>query len=101
MIKIGKNVTIGQGLTLIAGPCVAESRELCLKVADYLRGLCADLNVQYIFKASFDKANRSSVNSFRGPGFEPALDILAEVKSKFKVPVCTDVHEISQVKKNR
>lgn len=93
-VKVG-NLTIGKGnkLTLLGGPCTAESRELCLEVAEYLNGLCNELDIQYIFKASFDKANRSSGSSRRGPGMEKGLEYLAEVKSKFGIPVVTDIHE--------
>ncbi|MBI2844735.1 MAG: 3-deoxy-8-phosphooctulonate synthase [Armatimonadetes bacterium] len=98
-VKIG-NIEIGGGapLALIAGPCVIESRELCLEVAACIRDMAEGLGVPYIFKASFDKANRTSGRSFRGPGFERGLEILAEVREKAGVPVLTDIHEIWQVK---
>ncbi|MDD3885688.1 MAG: 3-deoxy-8-phosphooctulonate synthase [Victivallaceae bacterium] len=86
--------SIGGGkLTLIAGPCMAESEDICLKVAEYLIGLCAEFDVQYVFKASYDKANRSSGSTVRGPGIEQGLKFLASVKKHFNVPVITDVHE--------
>jgi len=78
---------------LIAGPCVIESEGLQLDVAGKLKELAARLNVPFIFKSSFDKANRSSVKSFRGPGMEQGLRILSEVKKQIGVPVLTDVHE--------
>jgi 2-dehydro-3-deoxyphosphooctonate aldolase (KDO 8-P synthase) len=78
---------------LIAGPCVIESEQLVLDVAGALQELTTKLNVPFIFKSSFDKANRSSAKSFRGPGMEEGLRILSEVKRQFKVPVLTDVHE--------
>lgn len=91
---------IGGGkYTVIAGPCVAESLELCMSVARRLAVYCAGLDIQYIFKASFDKANRSSVSSFRGNGMEAGLEILSEVKKEIGVPVITDVHEPEQVKR--
>lgn len=91
------NRTIGCGkLAVFAGPCVAESRDLCLRVAEYLMKVCDNLGVQYIFKASFDKANRSSGESFRGPGIDAGLAMLSAVKDEFGLPVVTDVHESAQ-----
>jgi len=81
---------------LIAGPCVIENRDLVLKVAEQVSDLCRDLGIDYVFKASFDKANRSSCNSFRGPGPDEGLEILAEVGKLFDVPVLTDIHESHQ-----
>jgi 2-dehydro-3-deoxyphosphooctonate aldolase (KDO 8-P synthase) len=78
---------------LIAGPCVIESEALVMDVAGRMKELTAQLGIPYIFKASFDKANRSSKSSFRGPGLEEGLRILAEVRSRVGVPVLTDVHE--------
>ena len=80
-------------LTFIAGPCVIESRKMALGLAERLSALASKLRVKYIFKASFDKANRTSVDSFRGPGIERGLEILAEIRERFGVPVLTDVHE--------
>lgn len=86
--------TIGKGtLTLIAGPCVMESEPLCLQVASEVKTICERLGIPYIFKASFDKANRTSLHSFRGPGIEEGLRVLAEVKQQVGVPVTTDIHE--------
>jgi 2-dehydro-3-deoxyphosphooctonate aldolase (KDO 8-P synthase) len=82
--------------TLIAGPCVIESRELVLEVAKQLRGIGASQGVRVIFKASFDKANRSSGDSFRGLGLSRGLEILAEVKQRYGLPVITDIHESQQ-----
>jgi 2-dehydro-3-deoxyphosphooctonate aldolase (KDO 8-P synthase) len=79
-------------LTLIAGPCVIESEELCLKVAASLSRLCERLGILYVFKASFDKANRTSGKSFRGPGMEEGLRVLAQVRQRFSLPVLTDIH---------
>ena len=82
--------------TLIAGPCVIENRELVLRVAEQVGMLCQKLGIRYVFKASFDKANRSSGQSFRGPGPEEGLAILQEVGQSFGVPVLTDIHESHQ-----
>lgn len=96
-VKVG-SLQIGDGsLALIAGPCAIESEELCLSVGEQLAELCQELNVPYIFKASFDKANRTSINSFRGHGMENGLKILRKVKERLGVPVLTDVHESNQV----
>lgn len=84
-------------LFLIAGPCVIESRELAVEVAGRLRETCAALGMPFIFKSSYDKANRSSGKSYRGLGMEKGLEILAEVKRTVGVPVLTDVHDITEV----
>lgn len=83
-------------LFVIAGPCVIESPELCLSIATRVKQICTKLGLAYIFKASFDKANRSSNSSFRGPGLEKGLAILARVKQELNLPVLTDVHETEQ-----
>ncbi|NOY75395.1 MAG: 3-deoxy-8-phosphooctulonate synthase, partial [Kiritimatiellaeota bacterium] len=99
-IEISNGVKIGGGdMVLIAGPCVAESLEVCREIAGFMTELCAKKGVSYIFKASFDKANRSSVASYRGPGLDEGLAILAEIKREFGVPVLTDVHLPSQAMK--
>ena len=82
--------------TLIAGPCVIESRELVLEVAAELKAISERLAIRVIFKASFDKANRSAGDSFRGPGLNRGLEILAEVKQRFGLPLLTDIHESEQ-----
>ncbi len=82
---------------VIAGPCVIESEKLIFEMADFLKRLSEKLGVFLIFKSSFDKANRSSIDSFRGPGFHAGLEILAKVKSQFELPVLTDVHEDTPV----
>ena len=82
---------------VIAGPCVIESEKLIFEMADFLKRLSEKLGVFLIFKSSFDKANRSSIESFRGPGLHEGLEILAKVKSKFELPVLTDVHEDTPV----
>jgi 2-dehydro-3-deoxyphosphooctonate aldolase (KDO 8-P synthase) len=93
-VKINDNIIIGSGkLTLIGGPCTAESRELCLEVAGFLKELCAKLDINYIFKASYDKANRSGATSVRGPGLETGLGYLQAVKDKYSLPVLTDIHD--------
>jgi len=92
-----ENVTIGgPELFLIAGPCVIESEAHALKMAEAISAVCRDLNVPYIFKASYDKANRTSLHSFRGPGLTEGLRILGKVRETFKLPVLTDVHDASQ-----
>ncbi len=92
------NVPIGPTapLVIIAGPCVAESLELCLTIGQALRDRCAALGLGYIFKASFDKANRSSIGSYRGPGLDSGLNLMAAVRQKLGVPVTTDIHESDQ-----
>jgi 2-dehydro-3-deoxyphosphooctonate aldolase (KDO 8-P synthase) len=84
-------------LSLIAGPCVIENEDLCLAVAKSLKHTCARFGLNYIFKASYDKANRSSGASFRGPGLQAGLDVLARVRQDIGVPVLTDVHTEEQV----
>jgi 2-dehydro-3-deoxyphosphooctonate aldolase (KDO 8-P synthase) len=93
----GFEVGLDKPLFLIAGPCVVESRQLALDTAGELRELCGSLGVPFIYKSSYDKANRSSGASFRGPGMDQGLEILAEVKSAIGVPVLTDVHEAEDV----
>ena len=93
----GFEVGLDQPLFLIAGPCAIESRQLALDTAGQLKEICAAAGVPFIYKSSFDKANRSSDQSFRGPGMEEGLGILEEVKRQIGVPVLTDVHDIGQV----
>lgn len=91
-VRVGDFV-VGEGpLTVIGGPCMAESRELCLHVARTMRDLCVDLGVNYVFKASFDKANRTSAGSSRGEGIDAGLAMLSEVKQTLGIPVTTDIH---------
>ena len=85
-------------LALIAGPCVIESREGCMEIADQLVALSKRQNIPLVFKASYDKANRTSIDSYRGPGIEKGLEILAEIKEKYNVPVLTDVHSVEEIK---
>jgi 2-dehydro-3-deoxyphosphooctonate aldolase (KDO 8-P synthase) len=90
-------VGLDRPLFLIAGPCVAESQQLCLDIAGQMKEVCAGLGMPYIFKASYDKANRSSGKSFRGLGIDEGLAILAAVKKQIGVPVLTDVHAEDEV----
>lgn len=84
---------------LIAGPCVIESRENVMLIAEKLKSIAEDLNLDLYFKASFDKANRTSIDSYRGPGIDEGLKILGEVKEKYGLPICTDIHEPWQAEK--
>lgn len=97
-VRVG-DVVFGGGrpLVLIAGPCVIETLEHTLRTAEALQGIAARLGIGLVFKASFDKANRTSVHAFRGPGIDAGLQILARVKSEFGLPVLSDVHDLSQV----
>ena len=92
------NLSIGDGqpLVIIAGLNVLEDLDLALRVGHELKTICADLALPLIFKASFDKANRSSIHSYRGPGLDVGLKMLAAVKAELNVPICTDLHEIEQ-----
>lgn len=92
-----KNLTIGNGpLVLIAGPCLAESKDLCEQIAGMLKETTTALGIPYIFKASFDKANRTSANSKRGQGMEAGLEILRDIATMFDLPVTTDLHDSHQ-----
>ncbi len=93
----GFDAGLDQPLFLIAGPCVVESRELALDSAGRLKEMCGELGVPFIYKSSYDKANRSSGQSFRGLGMDRGLEILAEVRKQIGVPVLTDVHEIADI----
>ena len=93
----GFDIALDKPFFLIAGPCAIESRQLAMDTAGALKEICAGLGVPFIYKSSFDKANRSSGTSFRGPGMEGGLRILADVQREIGVPVLTDVHEIDQV----
>ena len=94
----GRAVGLDQPLFLIAGPCVIESEHMALSVAETLRGIADRLGILLIYKSSFDKANRSAGTSFRGPGLEEGLRILAKVRSETGLPVLTDVHDVVQVR---
>ncbi|MCL2010175.1 MAG: 3-deoxy-8-phosphooctulonate synthase [Synergistaceae bacterium] len=91
--RINDFIIGGGGFALMAGPCSLESLELGMTVAETVRDLCAERGIFYIFKASFDKANRTSISSRRGPGLKKGLEWLAEIKEKMNVPVMTDIHE--------
>ena len=86
----------GDKLTILAGPCVIESMEILDETARVLKEVTQELGINYVFKSSFDKANRSSLTSFRGPGMKKGLEMLAEIKSKYNVPVVTDIHTPDQ-----
>ena len=96
--QLWRKLSNGKSLFLIAGPCVIESEALCLRVARSLRKTCERLGVTYIFKASYDKANRTSGKSRRGPGLEKGLQILKTVREKVNVPVLTDIHDEAQAR---
>lgn len=93
----GFNVGLDQRFFLIAGPCVIESEQSALDIAGELKAITGALNIPFIYKSSFDKANRSSGSSFRGLGMEKGLEILAKVKREIDVPVLTDVHDINEI----
>ena len=96
-IHVGNLTIDGSNLFLIAGPCVIEGYDRTLMIGREIKKICERLGVQYIFKASFDKANRSSYHSFRGPGLEKVLEILADIKKELQVPVLSDVHDVTQL----
>ncbi len=86
----------GDKLTILAGPCAIESQEILDETADYLKQVTKELEINYVFKSSFDKANRSSITSYRGPGMEKGLEMLNLVKSKYDLPIVTDIHTPDQ-----
>ena len=98
-VRIGE-IRIGKGnpLVLIAGPCIIENEEITFTTAQKLKEVCDRLGISLIFKSSFDKANRTSGFSFRGPGIDQGLKILSEVKKKFSVPVISDIHAVNEVR---
>jgi len=92
-LKLGDTVwSPGDPMFLFCGPCVIEGEEMCLRIAEHVKSICDRLGIVYVFKASYDKANRSSIDSFRGPGLDQGLKILAKVKNEVGVPVLTDIH---------
>ncbi len=93
------DISIGQGspLVLISGPCVIEDYETSSEIVSFLKGLTEKLDIPFIFKASYDKANRTSINSFRGPGLIDGLDILKRIKEEFGIKILSDVHSINEV----
>ena len=97
-IELGNFEIGGDKLTILAGPCAIESKDILFKTAEYLKELTFSLGINFIFKASYDKANRSSINSYRGLGIEKGLSLLNEVKKEFNVPIVTDIHTEEQAK---
>lgn len=95
----GTSILVGSGqpLLLIGGPCALESEDLARRVAGTMQEICSRLGINYVFKASFDKANRTSLDSYRGPGLEEGLAILARIRAELGVPVISDVHDVTQV----
>lgn len=100
-VKISDGIELGEGLPLciIAGPCVIEEYSITLKIAKTLKEIADRLGVPYIFKASYDKANRTSITSFRGPGIDKGLEILARIKKEVGVPVTSDIHVMEEAEK--
>ncbi|MBK6264703.1 3-deoxy-8-phosphooctulonate synthase [Marivirga sp. S37H4] len=99
-IRVSENIQLGGNrLVVFAGPCAAESIGLLDETASELKSICSKLDIDLVFKSSFDKANRTSLNSYRGPGLEKGLEMLADVKSKYSLPLVTDIHETTQVKR--
>lgn len=97
MVLSLNNFLIGDNkLTILAGPCAIESQGILNETADVLKSICQKLDINYVFKSSFDKANRSSINSFRGPGIKKGLGMLSEVKEKYNLPIVTDIHTPEQ-----
>ena len=91
-IKLGNFEIGGDKLTILAGPCAIENQDVLYCTAEKLKEITSKLGINYVFKSSFDKANRSSITSFRGPGMEKGLEMLSKVKEKFEVPIVTDIH---------
>ncbi|HYF67634.1 MAG TPA: 3-deoxy-8-phosphooctulonate synthase [Ohtaekwangia sp.] len=96
-VEISDSIVLGgDQMVLFSGPCAAESYDLCMETGSTVKSLCAKLGIQYVFKSSFDKANRTSEGSYRGPSYESGLQILERVRKDLKVPIVTDVHESYQ-----
>lgn len=96
-VQLAEGVEIGANkLVLLSGPCAVESYDICKEVAGTVKQICDELDIAYIFKASFDKANRTSAGSFRGVGVQKALDTLGRIREEFQIPVVTDIHESEQ-----
>jgi len=98
-VKVGNTVLDGSSLFVLAGPCVIEDPERTLNIGREMKKVCEKLGLPYVFKASFDKANRSSFTSYRGPGLEEGLKILGHIKKELNVPVVSDIHAVEQVEK--
>ena len=97
-IKLNDFEIGGNTLTILAGPCAIESQSVLDETASELKRICAKLGINYVFKSSFDKANRSSIDSFRGPGMEKGLEMLNIIKEKYNLPIVTDIHTPDQAK---
>ena len=97
-VKLNNFEIGGNKLTILAGPCAIESKDILFKTADFLKDLTSKLDINFIFKSSYDKANRSSINSYRGLGIEKGLSLLNEVKKEFNVPIVTDIHNPYEAK---
>lgn len=98
-VKITESINLGgDRLVLFAGPCAAESYDICMETGAKVKEVCQQLDIDYVFKASFDKANRTSAGSYRGKGLDSGLEILSRVKKDLNVPVVTDIHESHQAK---
>ena len=98
MINI-KDIISSKNLFLIAGPCVIESKESCFEIAEKIKEITSRIGIKFIFKASYQKANRSKLNSFSGPGLEDGLSILKEIRDYFNIPITTDVHSTNDIEK--
>lgn len=99
-IQVTENIQLGgDKLVVFAGPCAAESTSILSETASELKSICTKLGIDLVFKSSFDKANRTSLKSYRGPGLEKGMEMLADIKSKYALPLVTDIHETAQVKR--
>lgn len=99
-IQVTENIQLGgDKLVVFAGPCAAESTSILSETASELKSICTKLGIDLVFKSSFDKANRTSLKSYRGPGLEKGMEMLADIKSKYSLPLVTDIHETAQVKR--
>ena len=97
-VKLTKNIQVGsEKLVLLSGPCAVESYDICFEIASSVKEICRKLDIEYVFKASFDKANRTSASSFRGIGMDKALETLQRIGKELELPLVTDVHESVQV----
>ncbi len=97
-ISVGSQTIAPGRLFLVAGPCVIEHEDILLETAEVLRAVCADLDITYICKSSFDKANRTSLSSFRGPGIDKGLRMLADIRTRLNVPVISDIHAVEEIR---
>ncbi|GAA5023180.1 2-dehydro-3-deoxyphosphooctonate aldolase [Marivirga lumbricoides] len=99
-IQVTDNIQLGgDKLVVFAGPCAAESTSILSETASELKNICSKLEIDLVFKSSFDKANRTSLKSYRGPGLEKGMEMLAEIKSKYNLPLVTDIHETAQIER--